>query len=164
MGRKGGLLKGYWCRGECNFTVRYAWTYFCQSNLQKSMGYLCTNFLNSTVMCFLRPIVQFELTYVLDCTCLASSVPSLTSHRRMHWHLWTCWDHLQSTLLLSNSGRNEYSWCLLLFCRGESTIILVFSFSCLWRYWIVVVAFSIVLFPFFLVKWLIMSTDLIQEV
>lgn len=113
------------------------------------MGYLCTNFLNSTVMCFLRPIVQFELTYVLDCTCLASSVPSLTSHRRMHWHLWTCWDHLQSTLLLSNSGRNEYSWCLLLFCRGESTIILVFSFSCLWRYWIVVVAFSIVLFPFF---------------
>lgn len=51
-------------------------------------------------MCFLRPIVQFELTCALDCTCLASSVASLASHGRVRCRSWACGDHLQSRLLL----------------------------------------------------------------
>lgn len=64
------------------------------------MGYLCSDFLKSTVMCFLRPIVQFELTCALDCTCLASSVASLASHGRVRCRSRACGDHLQSRLLL----------------------------------------------------------------
>lgn len=47
------------------------------------MGYLCSDFLKSTVMCFLRPIVQFELTFVGDCACPASSVASLAALGRL---------------------------------------------------------------------------------
>lgn len=71
------------------------------------MGYLCSDFLKSTVMCFLRPIVQFELTFVGDCTCPASSVASLAALERARWQL-----QRRCSCLILGDERSQH--CLLL--------------------------------------------------
>lgn len=75
------------------------------------MGYLCSDFLKSTVVCFLRPIVQFALTFVCDCTCPASSVASLATLGRAQ-------GQLQRRCSCSVLGDEHSQPCLLL-CTGE---------------------------------------------